>query len=94
MLSPEFWRAASAKKKKSLQASLVTAKTTAGTVGEFRPGKVFARPVLRGFGVVQLTHLRTSAWEGAGPVLGTLAGVETSKESCLVLLYSLRSSQS
>lgn len=57
-LSPEFWRAASAKKKKSQKGSLVTAKTTAGTVGEFRPGEVFARPVLRGFGVVQLTHLK------------------------------------
>lgn len=60
VLSTEFWRAASAKKKKKnrvrkalwlQQKPLLAPRASSG------PGEVFARPVLRGFGVVQLTHL-------------------------------------
>lgn len=64
-------------------------------MGEFKPGKVFARPVLRRFGVVQVTSV-----PGEGLVLVTIlvpvtvAGMETSRVSCVVLLYSLRFSQS
>lgn len=56
MLSPEFWRAVSAKKK--FESLSGYSKNHCWNHGQVQTREGFARPVLRGFGVVQFTHLR------------------------------------